>query len=233
MAYIWFVIILIGLASCSQENANEQVVSVTESQDIVDNGADSEQKKSVSIPLLDESRTAVDTSKHNDDDTKIVYKIIEWTDLMPQDDIDALSNPPSYLDEIPDGSEFDIPTSSLKSSINDTNDRYQQALVSKRVRPEFNNAKVRIPGFIVPLEFSDEQIVTTFFLVPFFGACIHLPPPPPNQIIFSEFEPGMRLEELYDPFWIEGTLSTTLVENELATAAYSIDVASIKPYYDE
>ncbi len=164
---------------------------------------------------------------------KAEYKTIEWTDLLPQTDLDALSNPPEYLLEIPDGSEEDMAMGQLKSTINAAADRYQQALVSQAVRREFNEQTIRLPGFIVPLEFNDEQIITSFFFVPFFGACIHQPPPPPNQIIYAQFEPGIRLDALYDPFWIEGTVFTTTVENELATASYSMDVASIKPYYDD
>ena len=109
-------------------------------------------------------------------------------------------------------------------------DAYQRALNSTTIRPEWDNQLVRIPGFIVPLEFDDDQVVTSFFLVPYFGACIHQPPPPPNQIIYSDFKKGIKLEVLYDAFWIEGKLSTTLIENELATAAYSLEVKSITPY---
>ena len=161
------------------------------------------------------------------------YESIEWTDLIPQDDLDALMNPPEYLNQIQDGSLEDRLSSQLKAKAQDTQDRYQQALISVAIRPEFDNRYVRIPGFIVPLEFNDDQVITTFFLVPFFGACIHQPPPPPNQIIFADYEPGIKLETLFDPFWIKGKLSTTLMENEMATAAYSIDVVDIQPYYDQ
>lgn len=68
--------------------------------------------------------------------------------------------------------------------------------------------------------------------MPFFGACIHLPPPP-NQIIYAEHKPGIQLNALYDPFWIQGTLSTTLVKNDTATAAYSMTVETIEPYEGE
>lgn len=57
-----------------------------------------------------------------------------------------------------------------------------------------------------------------------------MPPPPPNQIIYAEYEPGIKLEALYDAFWINGKLSTTLIKNDMATAAYSIFVADIELY---
>lgn len=168
------------------------------------------------------------------------YETVEWTDLMPKEDLDALLNPPEYLDDIEDGSEEDMLGSELNSGKNEERkqtmsatpeeERYQQALVSKEIRPEFDGRHIRIPGFIVPLEFDDQQTITTFFLVPFFGACIHQPPPPPNQIIYAEYEPGFKLDALYDPFWVYGTVSTTLIENDLATAAYSMTVADFEPY---
>ena len=93
-------------------------------------------------------------------------------------------------------------------------DSYQLALVSTRIKPEMDGRAVRIPGFIVPLEFDGEQIITEFFLVPYFGACLHMPPPAPNQIIHVNYEKGLELEALYDPFWITGILSASLVKND-------------------
>ena len=100
----------------------------------------------------------------------------------------------------------------------------------EQVRFELNNKKIRIPGFIVPVDFDDTQVVTRFLLVPYFGACIHEPAPPPNQTIYAEFEPGYTLESLWDPFWIEGTLLTTRVEEELATASYTMRADKIEPF---
>ena len=48
----------------------------------------------------------------------------------------------------------------------------------EQVRFELNNKEIRIPGFIVPVDFDDTQVVTRFLLVPYFGACIHEPAPP-------------------------------------------------------
>ena len=165
--------------------------------------------------------------------SKKTYTEVEWVDLIPDDDLQALENPPAYLDEIEDGSAEDRLTSQLKNQSSPAENRYQQALTSEKIRPEFNGRRVRIPGFIVALEYNDQQTVTSFFLVPFFGACLHMPPPPPNQIIYAEFEPGIRLNAFYDPYWIEGTLSTTLIENEVATAAYTISVSSVEPYVED
>jgi hypothetical protein len=160
------------------------------------------------------------------------YRTVEWTDLMPQDDLDAILNSPDYLDDIADGSAEDQIGSKVQKAANARDSRYQQALKSTRVVSKFNNQLVRIPGFVVPLEFDDEQTITQFFLVPYFGACIHMPPPPPNQLIYVSYPEGLKLEALYDPFWITGLLKTSLVENETAISAYAIDVNSIMPYID-
>jgi hypothetical protein len=102
--------------------------------------------------------------------------------------------------------------------------------LGEQVRFELNNKSIRIPGFIVPVDFQDRQVVTRFLLVPYFGACIHEPAPPPNQTIYAEFEPGYQLESLWDPFWIEGTLMTSRVEEELATASYTLRAEKIEPF---
>lgn len=166
-----------------------------------------------------------------------VYRELEWADLIPADDLEALLNPPDYLDEIPEGSEEDWIADRLGRGMgavgtSGAESRYQQALTSARIKPEFDRQRVRIPGFVVPLEFDEDQTITSFFLVPWFGACIHLPPPPPNQIIYATFPEGMQVEFLYDPFYIEGELRTLRKENELGTAAYSITVERAYAYED-
>ena len=162
--------------------------------------------------------------------TPITFDTLEWDDLIPQDDLNALLNPPGYIDDIEDGGFEDDIGSEIKNFLDTAgNDRYQQALVSTNIIKDLNGRDVRIPGFVVPVEF-DEEIITEFFLVPYFGACIHSPPPPPNQIIYVQAAKGLKLETLYDPFWISGKLSTTLVENFMATAAYSLEMASYEAY---
>lgn len=162
------------------------------------------------------------------------YKTIDWLALIPQKELDALLNPPEYLNEIEDGSPEDQIANQLSNTIAQANDdAYQQALVSTNIKTEMDGQTVRIPGFIVPLEFDDDQTITEFFLVPFFGACIHVPPPPPNQIIHVKYPEGLKLEALYDPFWISGTLKTVLTENDMATSAYSMDMARYEAYSEE
>lgn len=159
------------------------------------------------------------------------YKTTEWLDLLPEDDLEALLNPPAYLDEISDGTiedQLDNKLLNIKKSAPE--DSYQQALVSTSIIEAVNGELIRIPGFVVPLEVNKNEVITSFFLVPFFGACIHAPPPPPNQIIYVEVKQGIVMQSLYDAVWVSGKLSTSLIENEMATAAYSMKMGSIEIY---
>lgn len=161
-----------------------------------------------------------------------VYKTIEWLTLIPKEDLEALLNPPDYISDIKDGSSEDKISSQIQNTIAAaSDDRYQQALISTKVVTAMNNKKIRIPGFIVPLEFDDQKKVTQFFLVPFFGACIHVPPPPPNQIIYVDYAKGLVQEDLYTPYWIQGKLSTdATIKNELGTAAYTLEMTAFEIY---
>ena len=158
------------------------------------------------------------------------FRTIDWDSLMPKEDLNALLNPPNYLDQIEDGAFEDQISDQLQIDFDSAiNDRYQQALVSTKIIEKLDGQLVRIPGFVVPVEF-DEESITEFFLVPYFGACIHSPPPPPNQIIYVHAPNGLQLNTLYDPFWISGTINTTLVQNYMATAAYSFEMKSFEAY---
>lgn len=108
-------------------------------------------------------------------------------------------------------------------------DEMMQALQSAPVVPELDGKMVRIPGFVVPLD-GVGQKVTEFFLVPYFGACIHTPPPPSNQIILTRFEPGTELKNLFDAVWITGSLKVESFSHEVAASGYSIEAYRIEPY---
>ncbi|MCY1177251.1 hypothetical protein D9M73_175510 [compost metagenome] len=90
--------------------------------------------------------------------------------------------------------------------------------------------EVKLPGYIVPLDVTEEGRVTEFLLVPYFGACIHVPPPPSNQIVHVKSELGVLMDTLYQPFWIEGPLQVKASNSELAEAGYQMDASKIYPY---
>jgi len=163
----------------------------------------------------------------------IDFTTIEWEALIPESDLEAILNPPDYITQVADGSLADQIENSIQSAMQPkqmSDEVYEQALKSTNIIDTMNGKNVRIPGFIVPVEFIGEKQVSTFFLVPYFGACLHMPPPPPNQIIYIETEKGITLESLYEPVWISGKLSTELFEDEVATSAYTMKMATLEPY---
>ena len=159
------------------------------------------------------------------------YEEIDWVALMPEDDLSALLNRPEFLNDIADGSAADSVDDFASKQLEDEQaQRYQQALVSTRVIDGFNGKAIRIPGFVVPLEQNEEQKATAFFVVPYFGACLHMPPPPPNQILYVEYKEGIEVENLYDPYWFEGTIKIDNHESALGTSAYSLVLDSFALY---
>jgi hypothetical protein len=99
------------------------------------------------------------------------------------------------------------------------------------VNSRLDQTLVKIPGFVVPLAQDDTGLVTAFFLVPFLGACIHVPPPPPNQIVYVKLNGGgVRLGSPEEPYWITGTLHTQTNGTRVATAAYTLDATRMERY---
>jgi len=97
---------------------------------------------------------------------------------------------------------------------------------------------VRIPGYLLPLEFDGDR-VTEFFLVPYVGACIHTPPPSPNQIVHVKTEEGYTADGgLYTPVWVSGMMQSEQSKSSLnfidgasdIPSSYALDATSIKPY---
>lgn len=163
-------------------------------------------------------------------ESSIEFTEIDWDALIPEDDLAMLMTPPDYIRDIEDGSLQDSLEQQIGAAFNKSNDPYQQALVSTKVIDTMDNRWVKLPGFIVPIATNEQQKVTEFFLVPYFGACLHMPPPPPNQIIYASYPQGLNLPSLYDAFWLSGQLNTEVISNSVAKSAYSMRVAHIESY---
>jgi hypothetical protein len=93
---------------------------------------------------------------------------------------------------------------------------------------------VKLPGFVVPLDTQDNK-VKSFFLVPYFGACIHVPPPPANQMVYVTLAKGQELaaDSLYAAIWATGRLGIQHTSNDLGDAGYSMEAATIEEYKEE
>jgi hypothetical protein len=104
---------------------------------------------------------------------------------------------------------------------------------------ELNGQRVRIPGYLLPLEMSDTK-VKEFLLVPYIGACIHVPPPPPNQIVHVNIvqKEGYRVKTMYEPVWVSGEISVKSMVKDLylvdgsagVNIGYTMQATRIEPY---
>ncbi len=98
------------------------------------------------------------------------------------------------------------------------------------VREDLDGASVKLPGFVVPVE-GDAEETTGFLLVPYYGACVHVPPPPANQTVYVIAEAGKGTAPgLFDVVWVSGTMSVKRIENDIAEAGYTLYASQIEPY---
>ena len=93
------------------------------------------------------------------------------------------------------------------------------------VRSDLDGSRIRIPGYVVPVGF-DGLMIREFLLVPYAGACIHTPPPPPSQIIHVDAEQGFEIADLYTPVWVSGELTAELTRHaaDMSDGTSSFDV---------
>jgi uncharacterized protein len=92
---------------------------------------------------------------------------------------------------------------------------------------ELDGQRVRIGGYVVALDF-DATRIKEFLLVPFVGACIHVPPPPPNQIIYVKAAEGFEVNGQFDPVYVTGTLETARQFTGLAATGYTMEAEKVE-----
>jgi hypothetical protein len=98
------------------------------------------------------------------------------------------------------------------------------------VNKKLDGANVKLPGFIVPLDIGKDGLISEFFLVPYMGACIHVPPPPPNQIVYVKVEKGVALDSIWEAYWITGKMSIANHSTRLGAAAYRLAADKVEIY---
>jgi hypothetical protein len=153
-------------------------------------------------------------------------EVIDWDQLIPIDWQPETLIEGFDLDEIETLEDDDPRAAALM-------DKLMQLWAEAPVVPELDGRLVRLPGFVVPLEL-DANRMSEFLLVPYYGACIHVPPPPANQTIHVVAPEGLEyIGELFDTVWVTGTIHVTHSSSDLAEAGYRIDVVEIQPYEGE
>jgi len=120
-------------------------------------------------------------------------------------------------------------------ALQDNDPRAQQLLEEMRaawdeapLETSLDGARVRLAGFVVPLELHAEGI-REFLLVPYFGACIHTPPPPANQIVHVRLAARAKLRAM-DTVWASGMLGAQRQRTDMGVSGYRLAAASVEPF---
>ena len=186
---------------------------------------------------------------------------LSWQDLVPahllsndplagltQEQLDLVVWVVNTLDSLPprgpDTEEFyreiDEAIPELKEAGIDINELMaKRKILQTSIVEELNGQRVRIPGYLLPLEMSDTK-VKEFLLVPYIGACIHVPPPPPNQIVHVKIvqKEGYRVKTMYEPVWVSGEIAVKSMVKDLylvdgstgVNIGYTMQATHIEPY---
>lgn len=146
-------------------------------------------------------------------------RLLDWDELMPAD-----FQPGALFEGV------DL------ASLTDDDPKARELMAQLReiwdkapVVETLNGAQIRLPGFAIPLE-TDGQSTRQFLLVPYYGACIHVPPPPANQTVWVEAPAGVLIHRVFDAVWVTGRLAVEPVNTGLAKAGYTLVAAKVEPY---
>lgn len=146
-------------------------------------------------------------------------RVLSWEDLLPGDA--SVSMQPQ-----------DAPPRGGGWFLHDESAEVGPALpaYSAGVVEDLNGTRVALPGFIVPLELAGQGRVTEFLLVPYYGACIHYPPPPPNQIVHVTLPKPVEIGSIWVPVWVAGEIRTESRESDMGNASYTMLAEHMEDY---
>ena len=147
------------------------------------------------------------------------YREINWDALIPAD-----WDPVKALKKLDLAKLKDSDTKAMEAM-----KELKAAWNSAPIEPKMDGVRVRIPGFVVPLGTNLDN-VKEFLLVPYFGACIHVPPPPANQMIHVFPKNPLRNATIMGPVWVSGTLKTWLSDTSFGAVGYRMQADRVEPY---
>lgn len=165
---------------------------------------------------------------------------LEWVELLPKDEREGyVPGPPppnhGYLDGFSSKSfgkfgqqKGELDCSGLARRFNPDCESAGQMNMSSAVNEDLDGQVVRLEGYIVPLEVASNGKVTEFFLAAYVGACIHVPPPPPNQMIYAKVPAKQGLGSMYDAYAVTGVMRTHGKIVGLGGSAYTMDVQFVE-----
>jgi len=115
----------------------------------------------------------------------------------------------------------------------------KKVVAARTVNGAIDGKMIRMPGYVLPLEFSGMK-VTEFLLVPWVGACIHTPPPEPNQIVYVKADKAFEMRRMFDAVWVTGRIaasgskrSVEIVDGSTdIDVGYSLRASLVEPYQE-
>ena len=146
---------------------------------------------------------------------------LEWDTLIPAD-----YRPDKIMGQFGDINDLDDNDPRTQKILQELEALWNEAPIVESL----DGKRVKLPGFVVPLE-GDGVKLSEFLLVPYYGACIHVPPPPANQTVYVKVSEGdAKIRHAFDTVWVIGTLSAKSFDSDLATAGYQIQADEVTPY---
>jgi hypothetical protein len=151
----------------------------------------------------------------------VVYRNADWEELVPKD-----------WDPIKKFRDANF------GAMKDSDPRAMELL--REMRETWDNAPtnnaldkqpIRIPGYVVPIDQSTAGM-SEFLLVPYFGACIHTPPPPANQIIDVKLGAPNKDVRMMEPVWVSGRIATLRASTAMGASGYSMEGVVVEPYVE-
>ncbi len=139
------------------------------------------------------------------------YIDLDWADLLPQD---AAALPAALRSLLPHDEQMPLSSQQPESS---------------GVRTDWNGKIVRLPGYIVPIEYEGTG-VTAFILVPYVGACVHVPPPPANQLVFVTTSVPYESKGMFEPVNVIGMFGVSSLSTHLADIGYALSADEVMPF---
>jgi hypothetical protein len=151
--------------------------------------------------------------------TPVAYKELTWANLMPMG-----WDPMKKFREMNLGRLSDNSPGMGQMMLD-----LREALDNAPLIGTFDGTPVRIAGYVVPLQ-NDKEGLKEFLLVPYFGACIHMPPPPANQILWVKLVRGNKTLRAMDTVWAQGVMHVERQSSEMGVSGYQLTEASTEPY---
>ncbi len=147
------------------------------------------------------------------------YKNLTWAELVPKDWDPMKLFKDRNANAVKEGSEAEMDMMREMRAIWD----------DAPTRKELDGTKVRIPGYVVPLDSVQGGKITQFLLVPYFGACVHSPPPPANQIVYITMKAPAVWKPM-DTVWVNGTLTSKRQKSDMGVTGYAIAADVVEQY---